>query len=145
MVFSYSDDAPTEVHKVRLLISDTVQKDADDRQLYVFEDEEIGTLLDMVGQSLYAAAAQALRSRMIDLAKAYSYKLGRQQGGLEVSTKDSMAALEGMAAIYDQRAADSADTQYIDWSLSQLGDLDARVGRVYDTDQEERDNAELSA
>ena len=143
MAFSYSDDAPTEVHKVRLLISDTVEKDGD-RTLYVYEDEEIGTILDMVGQSVFGAAAQCLRTRMVDLSKAYTYKLGRAQGGLEVSTKDSVAALMKLAEMYESKAADSTDTEYVDWSLTNFDDLDGYMNRVYDTDMEERDNNELS-
>ena len=144
MAFSYSDDAPTEVHKVRLLITDTVEKDADGRILYVFEDEEIGTVLDLVSQSLFGAAAQCLRMRMADMAKAYTYKLGRQQGGVEVSTKDSVAALEKLIAMYESKAADGQDFAYVDWSMQELDDLEGRMGRIYDTDEEERDRSELS-
>lgn len=139
MVFSYSTDEPTTVHKVRLLLADTNEKDDDGNLAYIFHDEEIQTLLDLNGDNIYATAADALEARVADLARAHAFKLGRAEGAVEVSVADSRKALQELAARWREISEASQPPKVHDWSLQALEDLEQGIhSRVYDSDYDER-------
>jgi hypothetical protein len=132
VVFSYSGDAPSAVHKVRLMIADTRERDAAGAEVYIFDDEELQTLLDLHSGNLYAAAAAALRARMADLARAYSITAGsKASGGISVSADTPLQALEKLADRYEQRAAQADGPELLDWSAQDLNDLEAMLPRTY--------------
>lgn len=55
MVFTYNAKSPSNRDKVRLLIGDT------NESRFIFEDEELNTLLEMHGSDLFLTAAGACR------------------------------------------------------------------------------------
>lgn len=128
VAFTYSTDNPTDVHRLRLLIADTTEKDSAGVRLYVYEDEELQTMLDLNAGVLLATAAMALRTRIADLAQTYTVQANARGSGVTISSKDSVAALQALADKYDERAAQSAPAELHDWSAADLNDLEALLG-----------------
>lgn len=146
MVFSYSTDAPTDVHKVRLLLADTEREDEAGNQLFVFHDEELQSFLDLNAANIYGAAADATEAKLADMARFYAFKLGRGgAGSVEVSVAEARKSLEAQVARWRQRAADAQGMELWDWSDAQHLDLEGAVlGRRFDSYQEEVDGGEFS-
>lgn len=140
MVFSYSTDEPTTVHKVRLVLSDSNEKDAKGNTVYIFHDEELQFFLDQNRDNIWGAAADAIMARIADLARVFTYKFGRAgAGAVEVSVADARASLMALAKGYRERANSEQATEIHDWSLQDLEDLEVGIlGRTYDSDYEER-------
>lgn len=141
MVFSYSGDAPTAKDKVRLLIADTREKDSDDNLIYVFEDEELETLLAETGNEIYGAAALAIRSRVADLARTATIKIGGQGLGVTMTFDEATKRLMALADKYEEREADNQAASVLDWRDQDVEELqqmrrdvmlDSSTGEDYD-------------
>lgn len=139
VAFTYSSDAPTTVHKIRLLIADTVQFDSSGATVYVFEDEELTTLLDLHGGNLFAAAAGAIRAKMAELAKAYSISAGQRGAFLTVSADTPLEALEKLALRYEERANANDAAELLDWSAKDLTELQDLLAPAFHRSDSERD------
>ena len=141
MVFSYSGDAPTDKDRVRLLIADTRQEDADGNSIYVFEDEELEIFLAQTGDRIFGAAALAIRSRIADLARSATVKIGGQGLGVTMSFDEAMGRLEKLAASYEERERGDYASSVLDWrdddvetlaAMRQDVLLDGTTGEDYD-------------
>jgi len=143
VTFTYSGDAPDAVHKVRLLIADTEQADAAGADIYVFEDEELQTLLDLHSGNLFAAAAAAIRAKMAALASAYSISAGQRSAFLTVSASTPLEALTKLAERYEEKAQSADPTELLDWSAEDLRELEDLVPRVYHRSDSEGAGVEL--
>lgn len=142
MSFSYSGDAPTDVHKIRLLTGDTREKDSAGATIYVLEDEEIDTLLGQVGSSIFAAAALAIRSRLAELARAATVRVGGSGLGATLSFDDAYQRLEKLAEHYESREAEAVVSEVDDWSDSDVEYLETLRNDVL-LDRESAESAEF--
>ena len=123
MAFSYSGDNPTEVHKIRLLIGDTREKDGSGNLIYIFEDEELDLLLTETGGNVYGAASLAIRSRLAEMARTATVRVGGSGLGATISFDEASKRLEKLADKYEERERDSAAVEIVDWRDSDIEDL----------------------
>jgi len=102
---SFSYDVSTDVGMVRLLISDTQEKNADLNKIYLFEDAEIQAVIDRT-DSLDLAAAQ-----LFDIIAGSEAKLATVVRRGDISDDRSKVAAELRAQAAAIRERESADVE----------------------------------
>lgn len=99
---SFSYDLTTDAGKVRLLVADTNSSD------YVWEDAEISAFLTMAGDSVFDAAAIALRSAASDFKKVMRLNLF---GDVSVDPSQTISRLLDLAKSYEATARMDVEAQ----------------------------------
>lgn len=119
---SFTYDVTTSRGKVRLLAFDT------DSTNYVFEDAEVDALLSLEGQSVYRAAACALRS--IAAEKSRLAAVVRLSSHLGIERTKMPEHLMNLADKYETKAAEEAPLEYVegfDDALNRFGEVHDRL------------------
>lgn len=101
MAFTY--DVSTDRGKVRLLLADTDSND------YIWEDAEIDAFLNLASDSVYGAAALALRSLAADKGKHPG--LVRLFREADIDMREAITRCLQLAESYEEKARASAEAQ----------------------------------
>lgn len=129
---SFTFDPTTDRGKVRLLVHDTT--DGTYGTDYDFSDADIDAFLELNGDSVWLASAEACRSLAVK-ATATSYII-KLPGALELDREEVAKRYIQMADRFEQRATSSSDTvvEYFDsfdYGIDEIGqDIGEYVGDV---------------
>lgn len=120
MTFTYTTTSPATRDKVRLFVGDT------NESRYMFEDEELDTLISEAGGSTYDAAALVCRVIATDRAKQAIFVT---LPGVSITKSQIPGIYEARAKAFEDMAARNADADSVSVYTETDTYLDSITGR----------------
>lgn len=121
MTFSYTTSSPSTRDKVRLFVGDT------NESRYMFEDEELDTLVSEAGGSVFDAAALVCRVIATDRSKQAIYV---QLPGVSINKQSVPEAFEKRAVAFETQSSRNADATSVNVYTDTDAYLDGITGRA---------------